>query len=174
MNKTKSVVFVALSAAFLGLFSQILLPFPSGIPVTLQTFAVLFVSALPGWKKGVAAVGIWLLMGAVGLPVFAGFQGGLAALAGPTGGFLTGFCFLALFGGWAKSVPLLQGILRVLPGLLLCHLMGTAWFAFSTEISVPTALLTASLPYWIKDLLLVPAALWCAACVQRHLPLFRE
>lgn len=174
MNKPKTVAFVALSAAFLGLFSQIILPVPSGVPITLQSFAVTFTVTLLSWKKGVAAVGIWLLLGAVGIPVFAGFQGGPAVFAGPTGGFLTGFLFLAFFCGQKEKNALWKDFSCALPGLLLCHIAGTVWFSFVTNVPLRTAALSASFPYLIKDLPLVFAALWCAAYIKKHLSLFRE
>ena len=82
----------ALGAALMTICAWISIP--AQVPFTLQTFAVFFVTALLGLKCGTLSVIVYLLLGAVGLPVFAGFKGGLGSLMGVTGGYLLGFCVL--------------------------------------------------------------------------------
>lgn len=73
----KSMVMVGMFAAFLAVMSQISLPMPTGVPITIQVFAVALVGVVLGWKLGLAAVVVYILIGAVGAPVFANFQGGI-------------------------------------------------------------------------------------------------
>lgn len=92
---TKDIVGVGMFAAVLAVLSQISIPMPSGVPITLQTFAVALAGVVLAWKLGTASVLVYILLGAVGVPVFAGFTGGAQALVNYTGGFIWGFLGMA-------------------------------------------------------------------------------
>lgn len=101
------------------------------IPVTLQTFAVCVAVGILGCKRGVACTALYLLLGLAGLPVFSGFQGGIGALLGPTGGYAIGFIPFALISGiliekFGRKISVL--LLSFATGLLFCYLIGTVWF----------------------------------------------
>ena len=93
-------------------------------------------------------------LGAVGLPVFSSFSGGLGKLAGPTGGYLIGFIFLALIQGFlmkcfpGKTAAAVAGMVL---GMAVCYLLGTAWLAFQMELTFPAALAAGVLPYLPGD-----------------------
>lgn len=97
--RIRAMTMAALFAALLAILSQIQIPLPSGVPVTMQTFGVALMGAVLGWKVGALSILVYLMMGFVGLPVFAGFGAGVAVLAGPTGGFLIGFVGMAILCG---------------------------------------------------------------------------
>ncbi|MBR5262612.1 MAG: biotin transporter BioY [Clostridia bacterium] len=125
------MILVSLSAALICICSWIQVP--SAVPFTLQTFAVVLVSAVLGAKKGAAATLVYLLLGAVGLPVFSGFQGGVGALLGATGGYVFGFVFVSLIVGDVSDkfgIKPIAGALSGAVGMLICYLVGTLWFAF--------------------------------------------
>ena len=82
---------IGLFAAVLVVLSQLSIPLPGGVPVTLQTFAVALTAYVLKWKKGALSVLVFLALGAVGVPVFHNFTGGFGMLIGVTGGFLWGF-----------------------------------------------------------------------------------
>ena len=147
--------FTALSVCLICICSWIALPI-GGAPVTLQTFGVAFCGFLLGARGGVSAVAVYLALGAVGLPVFAGFGGSLAFLFGPTGGFLFGFLLFAFFCGTASrsSSPLFSFLISTL-GLSLCHILGVFWFSYVSGISLLHGFFLSSLPYLPKDLLSV-------------------
>lgn len=84
----KNIVLAGMFAAFLAVMSQVSLPMPTGVPITVQVFAVALVGVILGWKRGVLAVLVYILIGAVGVPVFANFKGGLSVLTGLTGGYI--------------------------------------------------------------------------------------
>ena len=91
--RTIDLVYIAMSVALITVCSWIQIP--ATIPFTLQTFAVfLTVSLLGGWRANVAVL-VYILLGALGAPVFASFKGGIGALMGPTGGYIFGFMFIA-------------------------------------------------------------------------------
>lgn len=92
--KTRELAFTGILAALIAVCSWISIP--TAVPSTLQTFAVFLTLGLLGGRLGTLAVTVYLLLGAVGLPVFAGFHGGLGAFLGATGGYLVGFLFTAL------------------------------------------------------------------------------
>ena len=128
--RTRELARAALFAALMAVCSWISIP--AAVPFTLQTFAVFLTLGVLGGRLGTLAVGGYLLLGAVGLPVFAGFQGGPGALLGATGGYLLGFLLTALtvWGAerlWGRSAPVF--LASCLAGLGLCYLFGTVWFA---------------------------------------------
>lgn len=141
-TKKKSKKSAAYSLALMGLFvaiesvcAWISIPI-SEISITLQTFAVCLAGALLGWKRGLFATAAYLLLGAVGVPVFSGFTGGIARLVGPTGGYLIGFLFTAVLSGVGGDLArrmrgklffLVAAAFMVL-GVLLCYAFGTGWF----------------------------------------------
>ena len=174
-SRTLQMTFTALFAALIAVFTLIPLPFSFlGVPMTLQTFAVAFCGFLLGRKKGVGAVGLYLFIGALGLPVFSNLQGGFSKLIGPTGGFLYGFlpmvffCGLALlFGGRRRWV---FGILFGTVGLLLCHLCGILQFMAVMNKTFAQSLWLVTVPYLPKDLASVVLALALAEVVRKRLP----
>ena len=128
--RTQALARAALAAALMAICSWISLP--TAVPFTLQTFALFLTLGVLGGRLGALAVGVYLLLGAVGLPVFAGFSGGLGTLLGATGGYLLGFLLTALtvWGAerlWGRSAPVF--LASCLAGLGLCYLFGTVWFA---------------------------------------------
>ena len=90
----RDISYIAMGVALIALCSW--LSVPMTVPFTMQTFAVCLIAALFGLRGGLWTVVCYLLLGAAGAPVFAGFGGGFAALLGPTGGYLLGFVFTAL------------------------------------------------------------------------------
>ena len=92
--RTADMAYIALFAVLMAVCAWISIPF--AVPFTLQTFAVFAALAILGGRRGTLSVVVYLLLGAVGLPVFAGFKGGLAALLGTTGGYILGFLLTAL------------------------------------------------------------------------------
>lgn len=164
-NKTLSMTYMAIFAALIAICSWISIP--SSVPFTMQTFAVFLTCGLLGGKRSTVTVLVYLLLGAIGLPVFAGFSGGLGALFGMTGGYLLGFVFIGLV-TWlfeklfGKKAPVLIAALVV--GLIVCYAFGTAWFMFMYTKNVGSIGLTGVLgmcvfPFIIPDLIKMALAL---------------
>ena len=157
-------------AAMLAVLSQISFPLPSGIPVTLQTFAVALCGFVLGPRLGLLSVVVYLAIGAVGVPVFAGFSGGVGAFAGLAGGYLWGFLFMAFLAGLGthrkhRASAIALGI----AGLGVCHLCGAVQFALLSAISPWQAFLLASAPYLLKDVVSAAAAYLAAEAVKYSL-----
>lgn len=165
-NTVKKQLLSAFFAATISVMSLIVIPSPTGIPITLQTFAVSLCGLMLGWKYGTLSVIIYLTAGLLGLPVFSGLTGGIGTLFGVTGGFLIGFLPLAIGCGISEKMP--QKILFSALGLLVCHLVGILWFTISTESNILIALSTVSLPYIIKDIISVFAAYMISRIIHKR------
>ena len=157
---------IALSAALLAVSAAVTLPLPFGVPMTLQTFAAVLIGCLLAPVESAAAVGIYLALGAVGMPVFSGMQGGFSVLVGKTGGFLLGFLPLVVCCSIARSrkKQSLRTFLCIV-GLLCCHFCGVLWFFVLTKSTLIQAFLLCSLPYLLKDLL----SLFLAAALAKRI-----
>ncbi|MBP3324721.1 MAG: biotin transporter BioY [Clostridia bacterium] len=168
--RVKALIECSVFAAVIAVLSLISIPLPLGVPVTLQIFSVSLAGYFLGPKKGVAATSVYLAVGLMGLPVFAGFQGGFQVLLGPTGGFLAGFVLLAFFTGIAsKFEKQIKAFLIGLIGLALCHILGTAQYSFYSLLSFYKAFLIVSAPYLIKDVLLLYLALFVSGKIKKKL-----
>ena len=156
--RTQELARAALFAALIAICSWISIP--TAVPFTLQTFAVFLALGVLGGELGALSVAGYLLLGAVGLPVFSGFQGGLGALLGATGGYLLGFLLTALtvWGAerWlGKSAPVFLGACVL--GLGLCYLFGSVWYAAvyaaaSGPVGLATVLGWCVFPFVLPDL----------------------
>jgi len=175
-TKVSTLCAVAMTTAIIAILSQIALPSPTGVPFTLQTFAVALVGYILLPKLSFYSILLYLLLGAVGLPVFTALRGGLPHLAGLTGGFLWGYllyaplCSLGIKkstgSGFHKMCPAFLGGLA---GLLICHVLGVFQYTWLTTNSLKTAFFLVSLPYLPKDVLSVAGAYMTAKAVRGRL-----
>ena len=175
-KEIRAMVRIALSVAFLCVSAMIAVPF-FAVPFTLQSFAVFFILALLGWKAGGAAILVYLALGAVGLPVFSGFTGGVGVLFGQTGGFLFGFLFavpvFALIKGM-RSESRLFTALAMAGGLLADYLVGSIWyyFLFASGTSFFASLAVTVLPFLLPDAVKLALALFISERMKKHPSLF--
>ena len=157
--QVRHMTLVALFAAFLAVISQIQLPMPTGVPVTIQVFAVALAGVVLGWKLGLASVLVFLLCGAVGAPVFAGFQGGLQVLVGVTGGYLMAWPLMAALSGIRikhnnpKMVTLITIILALI-GLAAVEGFGGFWWCRMTAGDLRTIMIYSLTAFIPKDIVI--------------------
>lgn len=173
--RTSKITECAILAALICVMSQIAFPLPSGIPVTMQTFAISFAGFFASFT-GVAALFVFLLLGAVGVPVFANFQGGLSAITGLTAGYLVGFVPLCIacairYRTKNKAFKYTLTFLTSLVGLAACHALGVWWFSFQSGNGFLQAFLLASAPYIVKDVLSLAFGLWLSEILKKRLSL---
>ena len=120
------------------------------IPISLTNLVIYFTVFVLGIWAGTGSYGIYLLLGAVGLPVFSGFAGGLGKLLGPTGGYLIGFIFMALIGGAVIELSHRNIFLTMLGwvvGTAVAYAFGTVWFVYLMKCSVTYALTVCVYPF---------------------------
>lgn len=181
-KRVYNITIVAVSAALITICSWISIPV-GPVPVTLQTLAVLAVLLTVGGRRGTIAIAVYLALGAVGVPVFAGFKGGPAAFIGPTGGFLAGFIAAALvFWLLEKLVfarlmtttakKLVFGIVNSLIFEIVLYTIGVIWFmtVYASQtgpVGLGTVLGWCVIPFIIPDLIKVFAASVIGSRVSR-------
>lgn len=153
--RTKQMVLIALMTAVTCVLGPLSIPLPfSPVPISLTNFAIFLAIFILGMKNGTISFIIYLLLGAVGVPVFSSFRGGFQVLAGPTGGYLIGFIFLALIMGFAldhfdrKLVPTIIGMII---GMAVCYAFGTVWLAKLLSLSFKEGLMMGVIPYLAGD-----------------------
>ncbi len=175
------IVVIAISAALITICSWISIQI-GPVPVTLQTMAVLAVLLTTGGRRGTIAIAVYLALGAVGIPVFAGFKGGFAAFIGPTGGFLAGFLVAAsVFWLLEKLVferlmtsqarRIIFGLLNALIFEIITYTVGVIWFmnvyaAQTGPVGISVVLGWCVIPFIIPDLIKIAAALVISSRAQ--------
>ena len=173
--RTVDMAYIALFAVLMAVCAWITIPMT--VPFTLQIFAVFAALVTLGGRRGTYAVIVYLLLGAVGLPVGAGFQGGLGWLLGTTGGYIVGFLCIALI-YWLMTAKLGEALPVVVTacvlGLVVCYAFGTAWFLVvyarnSGPIGLMTALGWCVFPYIIPDLVKLALAVFLSRRVKGFL-----
>ncbi|MCD7764154.1 MAG: biotin transporter BioY [Lachnospiraceae bacterium] len=162
--KTIDMVYIAVFAALMAVCSWISIP--TTVPFTLQTFGVFMAVGILGGKRGTLAVLVYILLGAIGLPVFAGFSGGIGALLGTSGGYIVGFLFSALT-MWLMENTLgrstIVQIVSMVIGLIVCYAFGTVWFmaVYTSQtgaVGLMTVLGWCIFPFVIPDLVKIALA----------------
>ena len=150
----REICFIAIFTAIIAVCAQIAIPMPGGVPFTLQTWAISLAGVLLGAKHGVIAVLAYILLGAVGVPVFANFQGGLGIILGRTGGFILSFPLLVLIVGLgAKRQRLIWLIAALLIGTVVNLFTGMVYFSFVMGVNLPTAFVLAVRPFLLPETL---------------------
>ncbi|HHU05733.1 MAG TPA: biotin transporter BioY [Clostridiales bacterium] len=171
---TKELVTAAVFTAVNIVLAQISIPMPSNVPITLQTLAIALCGYALGAKLGFISVVSYVLLGAVGAPVFSHFRGGIGMLLGYTGGFIIGFVPMALLCGLAAHRKMFVALPCGLIGLAACHLLGVIQFSIVSSRPFMDSLLLISLPYLIKDVASVLAAYYLALALRRAVPLLSK
>lgn len=174
------MVLIALFAVVLAICAWISIP--ATVPFTLQTLGLFLVMGLLGGRRSTLAVLVYLLLGAVGIPVFSGFRGGLGILTGVTGGYLIGFLFATLcywlITAHGRGQKLWVMILGMVAGMAAYYVFGTAWFmlfyarAYSA-IGLGAALSTCVIPFLIPDFIKMGIAVTLVKTLPKRIKALR-
>ena len=185
-NDDKKVKFTVRDMCFIAMFAVIIavcswISVPLTVPITLQTFGVFAALGVLGGKKGTIAVIVYVLLGAVGLPVFAGFKLGIGTLLGTTGGYIIGFVLSGIV-YWAITdkfgIKLAVTVIAMALGLLVCYAFGTAWFMIVYTRSKGAVTLWSALgwcvfPFIIPDAIKIALAILVSERVGKYAALKR-
>lgn len=169
--ETKDMTLIGLMAALMCILGPITITLPfTPIPISFTNLAIYFAVMVAGWKKGTISYLVYLLIGAVGLPVFSAFSGGLAKVAGPTGGYLIGFIFLSVIGGW--FVEKYDGnpgmcVIGMVLGTAVTYMFGTAWLCRQMHLTFVQGLYAGVIPYLPGDALKIFIAVVVGSQVRR-------
>ena len=163
--RTIDLVYIALGAVLISICAWISIP--TTVPFTMQIFAIFFLLSVLGGKRGTVAITVYILLGAVGVPVFAQFTSGIGVLIGNTGGYTVGFIFIGLV-YWLFvhffGKKLWVEILAMVIGLAVCYSFGTAWFMIiytqaNGAVDLAMVLAWCVIPFIIPDLIKLGLAL---------------
>ncbi|MDO4277146.1 MAG: biotin transporter BioY [Eubacteriales bacterium] len=174
-SKTYDMVYIAIFAVLMAVCAWISIP--TAVPFTLQTFGVFMAVGVLGGKRGTLSVLIYIILGAIGIPVFAGFNGGMGVLLSNVGGYIVGFLFSALaMWGLEKLLgrkPLMQVISMVI-GLIVCYAFGTVWFMMvytrtTGAVGLGAVLGWCVVPFIIPDLIKIGLALVLSRKMRVHM-----
>ena len=155
-----SMCVAALFAALLCICSPISIPI-GPIPISLATLAVYFIGAVLGCVDGTIAVAVYLLLGAVGLPVFSNFEGGIQKLIGVTGGYLIGYLpCVAIVGLAADKFRAKRWLIvpAMIVGTALLYALGTVWFMITTHRTLAESMTLCVVPFLPGDALKIAVA----------------
>ncbi len=174
-RKTYDMAYIAVFTVLIAICSWISIPMT--VPFTLQTFAVFLSVSILGGKRGTMAVLVYVLLGAVGIPVFAEFTGGPGIILNTTGGYIIGFILSALVMWLTESLfgkKLPVQILSMVLGLLACYAVGTVWFMFvymrqTGAVGLGTVLGWCVIPFIIPDAVKIALALMLGNTLRRPL-----
>lgn len=153
-SQTYQMVLIALMAAITCILAPLSIQLPGGVPISLTNLVIYITVFILGSKKGTISYCIYLLIGLIGLPVFSGFTGGVGKLAGPTGGYLIGFIFLAFISGYC--IERFEGkvymyVAGMILGTAIAYALGTIWFMYQMKVSLVGALSSCVLPFLVGD-----------------------
>jgi len=145
---TRELCYIAIFTAIIAVCAQIAIPQPGGVPFTLQAWAVALAGLILGPKKGALAALIYVLLGAIGAPVFVGFTGGFGIIMRPSGGFILSFPIMAWLAGLGgKKDGFAWVMLGLVAGIVFNFAAGLLWFHWVTELSLGVSFGYAVVPF---------------------------
>ena len=177
IKTTREMVLAAIFAAVMSIFSVIAVPI-GPVSVTMGVFGVLFTALTLSPMTAVFSVLIFILCGAVGLPVFSGLKGGIGVLIGPTGGYIWSYIFMAVI--CAASVKLTESMNKkkaiiikfcaCIAAVALCYFLGTLQFSSVMEKTMRESLLICVYPFIPFDIAKSVIAVALSEQVRKRLP----
>jgi biotin transport system substrate-specific component len=151
------------------------LPF-TPVPINLATLSVFMAGGLLGARYGALSQAVYVLLGAVGLPVFSNFSGGIGKIAGPTGGYILGYVVAAAVVGLiagrsrpsrARLADAARLAFAMAAGMAACYSIGTAWFMYSMGVNIQSALVMCVIPFLLGDALKIAAGTWLCGRLRK-------
>ncbi len=171
----KDMVLMALFAALTCVLAPLAVPI-GPVPISLTNLVIYFSLYVLGWQRATITYIVYLLLGLVGLPVFSGFEGGVGKVAGPTGGYLIGFIFMAIVCGLLmqvkkdkKIVNIVFCVVGMLVGTTIAYAFGTMWFCYSTGTGLGAAMALCVIPFIPGDLIKIAIAAVVAPTVANQI-----
>ena len=170
MKKTQMITLTGLCCALLCIAAPVTVPIPiSPVPISLAPLAVFISSYILTPVQCLSGIVIYIILGAVGLPVFSGFTGGIGIIAGPTGGFILGYMGTALVSSFFvhRYEKKYLHIFGMIIGICISYFIGTVWFSFQQNVTFLTAVTLCVIPYIAGDLIKIFTALFIGKKLQK-------
>lgn len=159
-DNVKQMIYCALFAGIVAILAQVKIDLVGIVPITMQTLGIYLIGSILKPKYAFLAALVYVLMGAIGLPVFAGFTGGMGIVVGPTGGYIFSFPIMAFVISYMVTIKkdTVFKLLAMLVGTAVCYTIGTAWFMYSTQNTLWVSLTWCVFPFLIGDAIKIVAA----------------
>lgn len=170
-HNTTALILVAFCAAIIAVLAQISIPLPL-IPITGQTLAIGLVVTILGLKYGTYSVLLYIILGAVGLPVFQAFTGGVGIIFGPTGGYIIGFIPAAIVIGYylkKTSITFIQALIANILGMFVTLLFGASWLKVLNDLTWEQAIIAGVLPFIVVGVVKAAIAAFVGVIVHERL-----
>ncbi|WP_455715863.1 biotin transporter BioY [Anaerosporobacter sp.] len=170
--KTKVLTTSALFVALTAICSQIQIPLPM-VPINLALFAVYLTGTLLGPQYGSLSILAYIILGGIGIPIFAGFRSGFGTITGPTGGYIVGYIFTAFIVGLITKefgYTWLKLVIAMVLGLAVCYILGTIWFMYVTSNSLASAMTYCVIPFLPGDVVKIILATLLTIRLKKSLP----
>jgi len=171
-KKLRMMIVTALFAAIISILAQVSIPLPLGVPITGQTLAIGLAATILGSRFGTLSALLYLIIGAIGVPVFAQLTGGLGIIVGPTGGFLVGFIPTTFIMGYyleKTSFTIRNALIANIIGMFITLFFGTAWLKVVAELSWTAAFAAGFTPFIIGGFIKAIIAAWVGIIVRERL-----
>ena len=171
-TKTKNIAIMGLMTALICALSPIMFPMPGGIGITLGLFVILLVTYLMGTLKSLICYGLYIIIGAIGIPVFAGFMGGFSRVVGPTGGYLIGYVAVIILAGVFLHLgknKILMFIIGSVLGISVCYIIGSFWFMHVMELDWKQTVWLCVIPYIPFDVLKIIAVCIIGPVIKKNI-----
>ncbi|HEX6595051.1 MAG TPA: biotin transporter BioY [Bacillota bacterium] len=170
-SKLRMMIATAFFTAIIGILAQVTIPLPL-VPITGQTLAIGLVATILGAKLGTLAATLYLIIGAIGIPVFSQFTGGLGIIIGPTGGFIFGFIPTAFIIGYyleKRGFTVANAMIANIIGMFVTLTIGTIWLKFIANLTWSAALLGGFAPFIVGGIIKAVLAAWLGIAVRNRL-----
>lgn len=172
---TQNLVLAGMFAAVLAVISQISIPMPSGVPITIQVFGIALVGTILGWKLGLFSTIVYILIGAVGVPVFANFRGGLEVLTGMSGGYILAWPVMTALCGIRppfadRKKSFILSVILSLAGLMIVEFIGAVqWSLLTDSMSLNAIIIYSFVAFIPKDMVITVLAVVVGRQIQKPL-----
>ncbi|WP_075981704.1 biotin transporter BioY [Bacillus massilinigeriensis] len=170
-QKLRSMILTALFAAIIGVLAQITIPLPL-VPITGQTLAIGLAATILGSRYGTLSAILYLIIGAIGVPVFAEFSAGISKIFGPTGGYLVGFIPATFLIGYyleKTRFTLFHAFIANLIGMIVTLIFGTIWLKISAELTWTAAITGGFTPFVVVGIIKAALAAWLGIIIRKRL-----
>ena len=169
-NKTKDLTLIAIATALTCVLSPLSVPI-GVVPIALTNLVLLLNTYVLGYKKALVACLLYIIIGAIGIPVFANFSGGIGILTGPTGGYIIGYIPMVLVAGLLieKFENKVIHIIAMIIGTALCYTLGTWWFCFVMSSSLASAMAICVTPFIPFDLIKIIIVIIIGPIIKKRL-----
>ena len=167
-KKTQSITFIALMSAILCIVGPFVIPIGM-VPMSLTNLVIYLTIILLDKKRATISVAVYLLIGFVGIPVFAGFTGGAGKILGPTGGYLIGYLVLSWIAGSVLEKKEKLKVVALVLGTISLYFIGTAWLMIQSKMNFVSAISVGVLPFVVFDILKIVVSVGIGKSIKKRI-----